>query len=96
MLEQRSRTHSILTSGRRRRGGHGLGSLGMLAAALAVGMTPVGLADPGPAAAAPVPYLSHFPTVTDVASTVPANGDVNPYGVATVPFSTGSLVRGDT
>ena len=26
----------------------------------------------------------------------PSNGDVNPYGVATVPFSTGSLVRGDT
>ena len=27
---------------------------------------------------------------------MPANGDVNPYGVANVPFSTGSLVRGDT
>jgi hypothetical protein len=27
---------------------------------------------------------------------VPANGDVNPYGVATVPFSSGELVRGDT
>jgi hypothetical protein len=30
-----------------------------------------------------------------VASTVPANGDVNPYGVAVVPRSTGALYRGD-
>jgi hypothetical protein len=30
-----------------------------------------------------------------VASTVPANGDVNPYGVAVVPRSTGRLHRGD-
>ena len=30
-----------------------------------------------------------------IASTVPANGDVNPYGVAVVPHSTGDLVRGD-
>jgi hypothetical protein len=35
-------------------------------------------------------------TVTEVASTIPANGDVNPYGIASVPFSTGTLVRGDT
>jgi len=70
----------------------------MLGAVMAVGLTPVAaaLADSAPASAAPVPYLSHFTTVTTVASTVPSNGDVNPYGVATVPFSTGSLVRGDT
>lgn len=30
-----------------------------------------------------------------VASTVPGNGDVNPYGVAVVPRSTGNLHRGD-
>jgi hypothetical protein len=30
-----------------------------------------------------------------IASTVPANGDVNPYGVAVVPRSTGNLQRGD-
>jgi hypothetical protein len=30
-----------------------------------------------------------------IASTVPANGDVNPYGVAVVPRSTGRLDRGD-
>jgi hypothetical protein len=97
MHEQRSRAHWILTPGKQR-GGHRLGSLGMLAAALAVGVTPVAVAaaDSAPAGAAPAPYLSHFTTVTQVASTVPANGDVNPYGVANVPFSTGSLVRGDT
>src|SRR5580692_10167446 len=49
-----------------------------------------------PAGAAPVPFLSHFSSVSVVGSTVPSNGDVNPYGVATVPFSTGTLVRGDT
>ena len=49
-----------------------------------------------PAGAAPPPFLSHFSTVTQIASTVPANGDVNPYGIANVPFSTGDLVRGDT
>jgi hypothetical protein len=30
-----------------------------------------------------------------VASTIPQNGDVNPYGVAVVPRSTGNLQRGD-
>ncbi len=32
--------------------------------------------------------------VSFVAGTVPANGDVNPYGVAVVPKSTGKLVQG--
>src|SRR5262245_25142868 len=30
-----------------------------------------------------------------VASTVPSNGDVNPYGVAVVPVSRGALVKGN-
>ena len=34
-------------------------------------------------------------TTTVIASTVPRNGDVNPYGVAIVPRSTGDLRRGD-
>ncbi len=33
-------------------------------------------------------------TVSFVASTVPANGDVNPYGVAVVPVTAGKLVAG--
>ena len=46
-----------------------------------------------PAAAAS--FAGPFVNVTTVASTVPANGDVNPYGVAVVPTSTGRLVAGD-
>jgi len=34
-------------------------------------------------------------SITTVASTVPSNGDINPYGVAVVPTSTGSLTRGN-
>ena len=34
--------------------------------------------------------------VTTLASTVPANGDVNPYGVAVIPRSTGNLWQGNT
>jgi hypothetical protein len=33
-------------------------------------------------------------TITVVASTVPSNGDLNPYGLAVVPKSTGALVQG--
>ncbi len=40
-------------------------------------------------------FVSQFPTNSKVASTVPANGDINPYGVAVVPHTTGMLVRGD-
>jgi len=34
-------------------------------------------------------------SIKKVASTVPANGDINPYGVAVIPTTTGSLVRGN-
>jgi hypothetical protein len=44
----------------------------------------------------PPSYLSQFSKVTNIASTVPANGDVNPYGITVVPQSTGKLVSGDT
>jgi hypothetical protein len=40
------------------------------------------------------PFIGQFATVTKVAPTVPSNGDVNPYGIVTVPTSVGSLVRG--
>ena len=39
--------------------------------------------------------LGGLTTVSTVASTVPANGDVNPYGVARVPVTRGQLVAGD-
>jgi len=34
-------------------------------------------------------------TITTVASTIPSNGDLNPYGVARVPTTTGSLTKGN-
>jgi len=40
-------------------------------------------------------FIDPFHTVTPVGSTVPANGDLNPFGIVTVPSSIGSLVRGD-
>ncbi len=45
-----------------------------------------------PAAAA---MLASFRTVGTVASTVPANGDVNPYGVAVVKSTVGALTKGN-
>jgi DNA-binding beta-propeller fold protein YncE len=46
------------------------------------------------AGAADNSFIGNFNTVTLVNSTVPANGDVNPYGVARVPRTTGTLVAG--
>lgn len=40
-------------------------------------------------------FIGSLHTVTEVGSTVPSNGDQNPYGIATVPSSVGSLERGD-
>jgi hypothetical protein len=40
-------------------------------------------------------FLGQLHGAGQVASTVPANGDVNPYGVATVPASGGRLTAGD-
>jgi hypothetical protein len=38
---------------------------------------------------------SYAGTISTVASTIPGNGDINPYGVAVVPTTTGSLVQGN-
>jgi hypothetical protein len=46
------------------------------------------------ASAAPGSFIGPLKTVTTLVSTVPANGDVNPYGVAQVPASIGNLVQG--
>jgi hypothetical protein len=40
-------------------------------------------------------FIGKFHKITTVASTVPGNGDVNPYGVAVVRHGRGKLVRGD-
>lgn len=67
----------------------------LAAGAVLSGVSVVAYAAPAAASGAP-PFLSQFNTVSTVASTVPTNGDLNPYGVVTVPESTGKLVAGDT
>jgi hypothetical protein len=47
------------------------------------------------AASADSTFIDGLTHNNSVASTVPGNGDVNPYGVAVVPRSTGDLIRGD-
>jgi hypothetical protein len=47
------------------------------------------------ASASPRTFIGNLHHVKVVASTVPGNGDVNPYGVAVVPHSTGHLYRGN-
>jgi predicted lipoprotein with Yx(FWY)xxD motif len=44
--------------------------------------------------ASSTPFLANLGTVSKVASTVPANGDINPYGIVTVPTSVGKLQAG--
>ncbi|MFI5003606.1 MAG: hypothetical protein ACHQE6_01210 [Solirubrobacterales bacterium] len=51
---------------------------------------------PGVASAFDHPFIGQFHTITSLGSTVPANGDVNPYGIVNVTRSVGALVRGDT
>ncbi|MBV8195348.1 MAG: hypothetical protein JOY80_07450, partial [Candidatus Dormibacteraeota bacterium] len=41
------------------------------------------------------PFLNSFTTSSTVSPTIPANGDVNPYGVVVVRRSAGALVAGD-
>jgi hypothetical protein len=40
-------------------------------------------------------FIGNFHNISTVASTVPKNGDVNPYGTVVVPNSVGRLVKGD-
>jgi hypothetical protein len=65
------------------------------AAVLAIGCLGALLAT-GAAGAQASPFIAPFsPNPPAIATTVPANGDVNPYGIVTVPQSVGSLHRGD-
>jgi hypothetical protein len=53
--------------------------------AVATGATPIYAASS---------FIGFFHAITTIRSTVPANGDVNPYGIAVVPRSIGRLSRG--
>jgi hypothetical protein len=46
-------------------------------------------------ATAATPFLSQLTRISTLTSTVPANGDINPYGLAMVPSSVGKLQAGD-
>jgi hypothetical protein len=48
-----------------------------------------------PAAETVTPFLSQLHAGSKIASTVPAKGDVNPYGLAVVPASAGRLTAGN-
>lgn len=48
-----------------------------------------------PAATAAGPFIGPFNNVQTIASTLPKNRDVNPYGVAVAPTTTGRLTAGD-
>jgi hypothetical protein len=50
---------------------------------------------PSRAGASATPFISGFTMISEVASTVPANGDINPYGVAVIHHSHGKLQRGN-
>jgi hypothetical protein len=60
------------------------------AAAVAFAVAPAAQAG-GP----PSPFIGQFHQITTIASTVPHNGDVNPYGVAVVRHSEGNLGKGN-
>lgn len=47
------------------------------------------------AQAASGPFVANFNTVQTIASTVPKNGDVNPYGLVVVPKTIGKLTAGN-
>jgi hypothetical protein len=59
--------------------------------ALGLAAAPVASAQP----AGPTAYLSNFSMIKTIASTVPHNGDVNPYGIFIVGHTTGRLQAGN-
>ena len=69
----------------------GLGS-GALLAASAAALLFITAAGRGAAAGS---YLSSLHSIKTIASTVPPNGDLNPYGIAIVPRTVGDLTAGD-
>jgi hypothetical protein len=72
-----------------------IGSLGVLALPSAAGASSAGASSGSPTGGF-TPFLDTLHTVTNVGSTVPGNGDLNPYGIATVPYSVGKLVKNST
>jgi hypothetical protein len=64
-------------------------------ATAAAAVLAAGLAVAPASASTPGSFIGQFHMTSTIASTVPANGDVNPYGTAVVQHSQGKLVQGD-
>jgi hypothetical protein len=71
--------------------------LGLAAAACSSTSTTGSASSAATPASSPPPaaFLGQLHGMTQIASTGPGNGDVNPYGVAVVPASAGRLTAGD-
>ena len=106
-MENSPRRHvNIATKGHEVRCGSGGVSWLRVVAALGISaiatITSVSVAAAGPAPIAGAQgmksgsFLARLKTVSNVASTVPSNGDINPYGIVNVPQTVGALVQGDT
>ncbi|HTB69494.1 MAG TPA: hypothetical protein VK707_00740 [Solirubrobacteraceae bacterium] len=82
----------VRPTGAPRRGRHSpvTRTVGVLAALIALAV-----ALPGAAAAFDQPFIGSLSKLSTVGSTVPSNGDENPYGIVDVSTSAGSLVAGD-
>ena len=68
---------------------------GLLAAAMLVGSSGAVAAPSARASATSSAFVASLHTASSIGSTMPANGDVNPYGLVVVPASVGSLTAGD-
>ena len=68
-----------------RQSAYGLLGLAAACTVAVAGATPSGASGP---------FVGPFNHVATIASTVPKNGDVNPYGIAVVPVTTGALHQG--
>jgi hypothetical protein len=70
--------------------------LAAIVAAFTIGVTGLLAGTAGGASAGGFPaFVGPLHKTSVIASTVPGNGDVNPYGVAVIPRSTGDLFRGN-
>jgi len=71
-------------------------SILLLSSTLLVGVLAVALTIvPSLAFASGGSFIGQFSHIATIASTVPANGDINPYGVAVVPTTSGDLTKGN-
>jgi hypothetical protein len=74
---------------------HFLAGGAVLAGALVLASAPRAAASSTKQGAPARPFLSGLERISTLASTIPANGDENPYAVYVAPYSEGSIAAGD-